>query len=478
VLHRIDPYRLRLEPGGPRRVPATVYLPPSLEAEASAIQQLADVTTLDDEAVVLATPDIHSGYGVPIGSVFASPSIVSPAAVGYDINCGMRLLTTPMAAERSEVVRLADSVRRDIPLGEGKSNLRVSGAGLQAILRQGVPALLELVATESSLQRGYLHDDVERDLLYIENNGALPGRVSALPERALQRGADQLATLGGGNHFIELQRVERIEQPELARAWGLFAGQLVVMIHSGSRGLGHEVGGHFMREAKALCRREGLPMPSGELCYMPAASSEGRAFIDAMHAAANYAFANRQLMAQLVRRNLRQLFGPSLPVQTVYDVTHNMARLERHHRKDLWVHRKGATRAFPGKLLQGTPLEATGQPVLIPGSMGTASYLLAGIDSGHESLYSVNHGAGRRLSRTAAAGVVSRKGKVVKPGVITDAAFRESMQGVYLLCEDRHAIKEEAPGAYKDIDLVVQTVAGAGLATIVARMVPLAVLKG
>jgi tRNA-splicing ligase RtcB len=197
-----------------------------------------------------------------------------------------------------------------------------------------------------------------------------------------------------------------------------------------------------------------------------------------MHGAANFAYANRQLMAQLVRYSMRRVLGDRLEIHTVYDVAHNMVRQERHRHRDLWVHRKGATRAFPAARMRGTPFESTGQPVLIPGSMGTASYLLAGIETGEESLYSVNHGAGRTMSRTAAAGVVSRKGKVVKPGVITDAAFRESMRGVYLLCEDRRSIKEEAPGAYKDIDRVVQTVAGAGLATIVARMVPLAVLKG
>jgi tRNA-splicing ligase RtcB (3'-phosphate/5'-hydroxy nucleic acid ligase) len=195
-----------------------------------------------------------------------------------------------------------------------------------------------------------------------------------------------------------------------------------------------------------------------------------------MAAAANYAFMNRQLMAQLVRRNLRHHHG-EIEIPTLFDVPHNIAKLERHAGGTFCVHRKGATRAFPAERMRGTPFESTGQPVLIPGSMGTASYVLAGVPSGRESLYSVNHGAGRRLSRTAAAGVVKR-GRVVRPGVISDRSFEESMRGVHLVCADRRTIKEEAPEAYKDIDQVVQTVVGAGLARLVARLVPLAVLKG
>ncbi len=477
MLHRIDPYRLRLETDSRRVVPATVFLPPTLIAEDSAIRQLSDVATLDPDSIVLATPDIHCGYGVPIGSVFASPHYVSPAAVGYDINCGMRLFTTPLRARDVDVARLADAIRREIPLGEGKSNLSVSAGAVERVLQEGVPALLSLVDGEASLRKGYERSDLERDLLHIESGGALPGRHAAVPSRAIDRGRDQLGTLGGGNHFIELQRVDHVADPGIAAAWGLFEGQLVVMIHSGSRGLGHEVGGVFMREAAELCRRERLPMPNQELAYMPAGSEQGKRYIDAMHAAANYAFANRQLMAQLARRSIRQLFGAGLELPTVYDVAHNITKQERHQRKDLWVHRKGATRAFPGKLLAGTPFEATGQPVLIPGSMGTSSYLLVGVETGFESLYSVNHGAGRRMSRTAASGV-GRRGKTVMAAAISDLEFRQSMQGVYLLCEDRRSIKEEAPAAYKDIDQVVETVAGAGLARIVARMKPLAVLKG
>jgi tRNA-splicing ligase RtcB (3'-phosphate/5'-hydroxy nucleic acid ligase) len=251
----------------------------------------------------------------------------------------------------------------------------------------------------------------------------------------------------------------------------------VIMLHSGSRGFGHEVGGHFMKLAQTYCSRERLVTPSRDLAYLPLDSTEGKAYLGAMQAAANFAFINRQIMAALVRRNLRHTHGASLPIPTLYDVPHNIAKFERVGRRELCVHRKGATRAFPASLMRGTPFAETGQPVLIPGSMGTASYVLAGVESGAESLFSVNHGAGRVMSRTAAAGVVKR-GRVIKQAQITDAQFKESMKGVHLICADHAHIKEEAPAAYKDIDAVIDTVVGAGLARVVARLVPLAVLKG
>ena len=476
-LQRIDAYRLRLEAEGQRLIPATVYLPEGFDCERGAIQQLADVTTLDPDGVALATPDIHQGYGVPIGSVFASDRYVSPAAVGYDINCGMRLLTTPVPAADADVVALARSIRRDIPLGEGQQNLTVQARTLKKLVTGGVPALADVLDSEPDLQRAVDADDLERDCDQIEDRGAMKGVAAAVPDKAIKRGKPQLATLGGGNHFIELQRVERIDDPELAQTWGLFAGQLVVMLHSGSRGFGHEVGGHFMKLAGAFCHKRGIQLPNRDLAYLPLQAPEARDYLGAMAAAANYAFINRQLMAGLVRRNLRHALGDALELPTLYDVPHNIAKFEPLKRRQVCVHRKGATRAYPPQRMGQTPFAETGQPVLIPGSMGTASYLLAGIDSGAESLYSVNHGAGRLMSRSAAAGKL-RKGKLVKPGRISDHQFAESMEGVHLICADRRRIKEEAPAAYKDIDLVIDTVVGAGLAKSVARMVPLAVLKG
>jgi tRNA-splicing ligase RtcB (3'-phosphate/5'-hydroxy nucleic acid ligase) len=204
--------------------------------------------------VVLATPDLHTGYGVPIGSVFASPSYVSPAAVGYDINCGMRLLTTPLRADEADVVTLASSIRRDIPLGEGQSNLAVSPRSLGQLLEGGVPALVEVARREVALERAVSEEELARDARHIEDGGVMHAEKRAVPDRAISRGASQLATLGGGNHFIELQRVDRVDDPATARDFGLFVGQLVVMLHSGSRGLGHEIGGHYMRKASEVCR--------------------------------------------------------------------------------------------------------------------------------------------------------------------------------------------------------------------------------
>jgi tRNA-splicing ligase RtcB (3'-phosphate/5'-hydroxy nucleic acid ligase) len=230
--------------------------------------------------------------------------------------------------------------------------------------------------------------------------------------------------------------------------------------------------------ALARSRRYDEPHPSPELCYMPVDTKEGQRYLGAMHAGANLAFANRHLMAALVRKNLLCHY-PGLNLELLYDVPHNMAKLEEHGGAKLWVHRKGATRAFSGYRMRGTPFEKTGQPVLIPGSMGTFSYLLAGIPENEKALCSANHGAGRRMSRTAAAGKVRhRDGKLLRPGLISDEEFRSAMQGITLICENRQTIKEEAPQAYKDIDAVIEVVAGAGLARVVAKMKPLAVLKG
>jgi len=477
-LTRLDKYRLRLEPEG-HAAAAIIYLPEGFTVEEEALTQLCDTATVDAEAIVLATPDIHTGFGVPIGTVFASPHYVSPCAVGYDINCGMRLLATPLAAKEVDVVKLAQSFARDIPLGEGERNMTVSRDSLDRLLAEGVPALASLAESrEPDLRRGYEPRDLDDDLQRIEDGGALKGRPACVPEKAKNRGRDQLATLGGGNHFIEIQRVARIDHPEVAKSWGLWVDQLVIMLHSGSRGLGHEVGGHFMRRAAAEARQRGLPLPNRELVYVPLDCDLAEEYLAAMACAANFAFVNRQLMAQLVRRNLRHYCGPDLEVRTIYDVPHNIAKFETApDGRRLCVHRKGATRAFPPSRMRNTPYAETGQPVLIPGSMGTASYVLAGVESGAESVFSVNHGAGRLMSRTAAAGVI-RRGKVLRAGRISDEEFRKSMEGIHLICADRLAIKEEAPAAYKNIDAVIDTVVNAGLAQCVARLVPMAVLKG
>ncbi len=284
---------------------------------------------------------------------------------------------------------------------------------------------------------------------------------------------NQLGTLGGGNHFIEIQYVQEIFDSQLAEKFGLFKGQIVVMIHSGSRRFGYEIADHYMNIAAAQPENaERKKM----LSYLQIDSAAGRDYIAAMAAAANFAYVNRQVMAMLVRRCFNRMFGPT-PLELVYDVTHNMAKLESHSGKDVWVHRKGATRAFGPAQMAASLFAQSGQPVITPGSMGTASFLLVGTGKSQESMYSVNHGAGRVMSRTAASGK-GRHGKVMTGSLISDDQFKRSMKGIKLITSDKSRIKEEAPDAYKDIEEVIRIVVECGWAKPVARMVPLAVLKG
>ncbi|NIA22208.1 MAG: RtcB family protein, partial [Anaerolineaceae bacterium] len=477
-IQRIDENTLLVPRQGRMLTEATVFARRRIPIEQQALEQLCDAAGIDPQARVLATPDIHSGYGVPIGCVWASRKFISAAAVGYDINCGMRLLTTPLQADEVDVRRLADSIRRDIPLGEGQRNVELPHGKMLRFLARGVAEVGLLSDLNPRFAEAFDGDELADDLLRIEDGGCLEADPSCVPERAVDRGRIQFGTLGGGNHFIELQRVDRIFDARRALVWGLAEGQLVVMIHSGSRGLGHEVAGRFMKRTLLACQQKQMLLPSRQLSYAPLDSELGHRYHEAMKCAANFAYANRQVMATLLRHNVRMTLGKKhLAMPLVYDVAHNIAKLETVDGRQYCLHRKGATRAFPPSLMSGTPFAETGQPVLIPGSMGTASYLLAGIESGKRSLYSVNHGAGRLMSRTEAAGV-NRRGKTVRPGAISDEAFAASMEGVYLVCRNRRRIKEEAPGAYKDIEVVIDTVEGAGLAARVARMRPLAVLKG
>ena len=458
-------------------VPATVFASKKLRIESDALGQLAVAAAVPTVARVLATPDIHVGFGVPIGCVMAARDVVVPAAVGYDVNCGMRLLTTPAKRGKLDPVAVAESVRRDIPLGEGKTNLNLERDELDVILERGVKGLREVAGETGRIWEARDADEEKEDILHIEDFGSMPGVPSAVSARAKDRGRRQLGTLGGGNHFIEVQVVDRVEDTELARAWGIEKDGLCVMIHSGSRAMGHQVGTDYMRLATEL---SGDVSPTRHLAWLRADSREGRDYIGAMFAAANFAFVNRQIMTILVRRDLRHLLG-DVPLPLLYDVPHNMAKLEEHDGLELWVHRKGATRAFPPERMQGTPFADVGQPVLIPGSMGTASYVLVGTPESKASYYSVNHGAGRTMSRTEAAGGRRRQKGPRKGGrkaAISDEDFRKAMRGIHLIAGNRWSVKEEAPQAYKDIDEVVRVVVDAGLARVVARFLPLAVLKG
>lgn len=453
------------------RVPARVFADRELlEAimAGRALEQLQNVATLPGIVdAALAMPDVHQGYGFPVGGVAATAlpdGIVSPGGVGYDINCGVRLLALPLSAEELGARRepLVHELSRAIPAGTGRHGpLPLSPDELGEVLRAGPRALLG---------RGIGCED---DLARTESGGCLPGaEPGAVSERAHQRGAGQLGTAGSGNHFIELQRVDRIFDRAAADAFGLTEGQLTVLIHSGSRGLGHQVCTDYVRIMDAVQARYGIELPDRQLACAPASSPEGRAYLGAMAAAANYAFANRQALAHAVREAVRRVLGHDAAQATrqVYDVAHNVAKVEHHGGRDVLVHRKGATRAFPaGSAEIPADFAHVGQPVFIPGSMGTSSYVLAGEPGSLERSFGTTcHGAGRTMSRTRA-----RK-------TISGAELRRQLesQGIVVRCPSNHGLSEEAPFAYKDVGHVVSIVERAGLARRVARLVPLGVVKG
>jgi tRNA-splicing ligase RtcB len=461
-------------PAGARpdmRVPARVFADRELlEAVLGdrSLEQLQNVATLPGiVGAALAMPDIHQGYGFPVGGVAAMElpdGVVSPGGVGYDINCGVRLLALPLsAAELGERrIPLVHEISRAIPAGTGKhGRLRLSGPELDSVLREGPRALVA---------RGIGR---EHDLEHTESLGCLPGADPAtVSARAHERGAGQLGTVGAGNHFIELQRVAGIFDERTAAAFGLATGQLAILIHSGSRGLGHQVCTDHVRTMDSACARYGFVLPDRQLACAPASSPEGRAYLAAMAAAANFAFANRHAMAHSVREAIARVLGPGVADATclVYDVAHNIAKVERYDGRELLVHRKGATRAFPA----GSPeipadYRAVGQPVFVPGSMGTASYVLAGEPgSMTRSFGTTCHGAGRAMSRTRA-----RK-------LIAGAELRRQLegQGVAVRCPSNKGLAEEAPFAYKDVERVVEVVEEAGLGRRVVRLVPIGVVKG
>lgn len=473
-LVRIDPLRLHMGRCGQMVTEATIFASEAIKLEPDAVRQLCDAASLPPARKVLATADIHVGFGIPIGAVLGLENAIMPAAVGYDINCGMRLLSTPFIKGDIDTDKIALSIARDIPLGEGRANLPLDKAGIEAVINNGaasIPTLAERIKHHA----WEAFDPVEfaDDLNRIEENGCMPADLATVPTAAIQKGSGQLGTLGGGNHFIEIQYVQKIFNQDLAKTFGLFENQIVVMIHSGSRRFGYEIADRYMDVA---AKRPEMADRKKMLSYLPTESGVGKNYITAMGAAANFAFTNRHIMALLVRRCFNRMFGPT-PLKMVYDVAHNMAKFEDHNGGRLWVHRKGATRAFGRERMASTIFANIGQPIITPGSMGTASFLMVGTGNSDESLCSVNHGAGRVMSRTAALGK-ARRGRIITPAKISDDQFKRSMKGIKLIAGNRQKIKEEAPDAYKDIDEVVRIVVECGWAKAVARMVPLAVLKG
>lgn len=474
-LVRKDSIRLLMPQTGQMVTDVMVFASERINLEPDAIGQLRDAASLPPAKKVLATADIHVGFGIPIGCVMGLADAIMPAAVGYDINCGMRLLRTPFTKGDIDVDKIAMSIARDIPLGEGKGNLPLDKTCLEAVVHSGVGAIPLLAKRiEHRAWEAFDAGELAAELARIEENGCVTAAdLGSVPSLASRKGSGQLGTLGGGNHFIEIQYIQQILDETIAKDFGLFENQLVVMIHSGSRRFGYEVADEYMRIA---AKAPGMAERRKMLAYLHTDTNHGRNYIAAMSAAANFAFVNRHIMALLVKRCFNRMFGP-VRLELIYDVPHNMAKLETHNNMPLWVHRKGATRAFGPDRMPGTPFAETGQPIITPGSMGTASYLMTGTGNSEESLCSVNHGAGRVMSRTAAMGK-RKHGMVISPGLITDDRFKRSMAGIKLITANRGRIKEEAPDAYKDIDEVVRIVTKSGWAKTVARLCPLAVLKG
>jgi tRNA-splicing ligase RtcB len=458
------------------RVPARVYADATIlkgVGNDRSLEQLMNTATLPGTIkYALAMPDIHQGYGFPIGGVVATQlpdGVISPGGVGYDINCGVRLLATHL--EKEEVSPYLDNLTASIftncPSGVGKG-------GMVKLKSGELDRVLELGSTWA-MKRGFATDaDLERTEEKGCLNGADPNKVSP---RAKDRGKGQVGTLGAGNHFIEIDVVDKIVDQTAANRMGLFQNQIAVQIHCGSRGLGHQVCGDYVKRFQRSIRRFGFNLPDRELVCAPLSSSEGRDYLAAMKGAANYAFANRQVLASQIRRSFEQTLAGKVKnfhLYQVYDIAHNMAKVETHivdgRKRKLCVHRKGATRAFgPGSQELPAVYRDIGQPVLVPGSMGTVSWVLIGTrDSMAQTFGSTCHGAGRRMSR--------KKAKKLVRGA--DLRNELESSGIHVRAGSLSGLAEEAPTAYKDVNRVVDVVGGAGIARKVARLTPVAVIKG
>ncbi|MFA5802169.1 MAG: RtcB family protein [Thermoleophilia bacterium] len=444
-----------------------------IAAQEKALEQVCNVACLPGIVTAsLAMPDIHWGYGFAIGGVAAfglDDGIISPGGVGYDIACGVRLIRSSLRIRdvRSRVPDLIRELSRTIPAGVGRGgDVRLNHSEMDQLVAGGVPWLIT---------RGY---GWPGDVDAIEDGGVFEGAEPALlSTRARERGFSQSGTLGAGNHFIEVQRVERIFDEDAAAAFGIFEDQLCLMVHSGSRGLGHQICTEYVKKMAGAAARAGIKLPDRQLACAPIKSREGEDYYAAMACAVNFARCNRQVMTHMVRQSFEYIFKSSaenLGLDVVYDISHNMARFEEHEvggeRLKLCVHRKGATRSLPA----GHPdvpdiYRASGQPVIVPGDMGTASYLLKGTEKAlTESFGSTCHGAGRVLGRMAAKKLIQGH----------ELRTRLEGQGITVIAGRPSTLAEEAPEAYKDIDRVVDVCHNAGLSEKVARLTPLGVIKG
>ncbi|HEX3151369.1 MAG TPA: RtcB family protein [Gemmataceae bacterium] len=478
-LERIDPNCVRIpisyKPG--MRVPGMIYVNDNLLEQLKKDQapdQVANVAFLPGiVGASIAMPDIHWGYGFCIGGVAATDpaegGVICPGGIGYDINCGVRLLRTNLTYRevKNHIRSLVRALFNTVPAGVGKGGqYKFTDKEMKPLLAEGA---------SFAVGRGH---GVPRDLEYMEANGRIgdpePDNVS---DHAVKRGSEQCGTLGSGNHFMEVQVVDHVFDEPVATAFGLEKDQVCVLIHSGSRGLGYQVCDDALAAFRNTTNKYGIELPDRQLACAPADSPEGRRYVGAMRAAANFGFCNRQLLATQAREVFAEVFGSSwqdLGMDLVYDVAHNIAKLEEHtvdgKTKRLWVHRKGATRAFPA----GHPelpfaYKKIGQPVIIPGDMGRASWVLVGMPGSMERTFGTTcHGAGRAMSRTAA--IAAAGGRKIEKEL--------EARGVIAMAQSRRGLAEEAPQAYKNVDDVVDVVDGAGLSRKVARMRPIGVIKG
>jgi tRNA-splicing ligase RtcB len=469
LLERIDDYRWRIPRTGGMRVPGLIYASAEMARDIGqdkSPQQVANVAHLP--GIIghsIAMPDIHWGYGFPIGGVAAfdaDEGVLSPGGVGYDINCGVRLLSSQLERRElhSVIGKLATALHRAIPSGVGsQSHRKLNEPELRRVLTRGA---------RWAVDQGYGRAE---DLELAEENGCIAGAEPAeVSERAIERGKPQLGSLGSGNHFCELGYVAEIYDQEAAEAYGLALERVTVLLHSGSRGLGYQVCDDSLRSMLRAADHHGIHLPDRQLAAAPLKSDEARRYFGAMACAINFAFANRQMMTHFVREAMDEFFGGGVDLDLVYDVCHNIAKWETHGGARVCVHRKGATRAFgPGHADVPERYRAVGQPVLVPGDMGRYSYVLKGTERAMlETFGSSCHGAGRRMSRAQAK--KTARGRPI---------FRElEDRGIHVRSDSAGTVAEEISEAYKDVADVIDVMHNAGIALRVAKLIPLAVIKG
>jgi len=454
-------------------VPIRVYATDKIfrSMEEGVFKQAFNVAKLPGiQKASLVMPDGHYGYGFPIGGVAAfdlENGIISPGGVGYDINCGVRLLTTNLRVNevKPKLRELMDKLFINIPSGVGsESKLRVSIDELDNVATLGA---------KWAIENGY---GVREDLKHIEENGSMSGaNPEKVSNRAKSRGKSQLGTLGAGNHFLEVQRVDKIFDKEIAERFGINSeGQITIMIHCGSRGYGHQIADEYIKIMLSAARKYKIELPDMELACAPLNSDEAKDYFRAMYCAVNFAFCNRQIITHWVRETFRKIFGDEITLDLVYDVCHNIAKFEKHtingEKMMLCVHRKGATRAFSaGRKEIPEVYKSTGQPVIIPGDMGTASYILIGTDRAmNETFGSTCHGAGRVMSRH----------KAIKRFRGTEIQRQLESKGEIVRATHPKVLAEEASKAYKDVDEIIKSVELSGISKAIARVIPMGVAKG